>query len=138
MRIEVTDAPRERDEAFIIEQTRAYNRAFTDNDVRRLCVFARDEAGNIVGGLTAKTYWAYLDVAYLWVLEKQRGQGHASKLMQAAEAEARARGCKHALLDTFSFQALGFYKKLGYVEFGRLSGFGGRHDRHYLYKSLAV
>jgi GNAT superfamily N-acetyltransferase len=72
------------------------------------------------------------------VLEKQRGQGHASKLMQAAEAEARARGCKHALLDTFSFQALGFYKKLGYVEFGRLSGFSGRHDRHYLYKSLAV
>jgi GNAT superfamily N-acetyltransferase len=138
MRIEVTDAPRESDETFIIEQTRAHNRAFTEKDVRSLCVFARDEAGNIVGGLTAKTYWAYLDVAYLWVLEKQRGQGHASKLMQAAEAEARARGCKHALLDTFSFQALGFSKKLGYVEFGRLSGFSGRHDRHYLYKSLAV
>jgi ribosomal protein S18 acetylase RimI-like enzyme len=137
MRIEITDAPRENDEAFIIEKTRRYNRAFTEKDSRSPCVFARDDAGSIVGGLTAKTYWAYLEVAYLWVNEKQRGQGHASKLMQAAEAEARARGCKHALLDTFSFQALGFYKKLGYTEFGRLSGFSGRHDRHYLYKNLA-
>jgi GNAT superfamily N-acetyltransferase len=137
MRIEVTDAPRENDESYIIEQTRSYNRAFTEKDNRSLCVFARDDAGSIVGGLTAKTYWGYLDVAYLWVNEKHRGQGHASKLMQAAESEARARGCKHALLDTFSFQALGFYKKLGYAEFGRLSGFSGRYDRHYLYKNLA-
>jgi GNAT superfamily N-acetyltransferase len=137
MRIEVTDAPREDDEAFIIEQTRKHNRAFAGKESRSLCVFARDDAGNLIGGLTAKTYWGYLDVAYLWVNERRRGQGHASKLMEAAESEARARGCSHALLDTFSFQALGFYTKLGYTEFGRLSGFSGRHDRHYLYKNLA-
>jgi ribosomal protein S18 acetylase RimI-like enzyme len=59
-----------------------------------------------------------------------------SKLMDAAEKEARARGCERVMLDTLSFQALGFYKKLRYAEFGRLIGFSGKHDRHYLYKRL--
>ena len=57
MRIEVTDAPRENDEAYIIEQTRSYNRAFTEKDNRSLCVFARDDAGNIVGGLAQSGQW---------------------------------------------------------------------------------
>jgi ribosomal protein S18 acetylase RimI-like enzyme len=136
MRFDVTNHPREEDEAFVIAQTRAYNEAFAENDVERLCVFVRDESGSIVGGLTARTYWRYLDIAFLWVSEKVRGQDLGSGLMHAAENEARARGCEHVLVDTLSFQALGFYKKLGYAEFGRLSGFSGKHDRHYLYKRL--
>jgi GrpB-like predicted nucleotidyltransferase (UPF0157 family)/ribosomal protein S18 acetylase RimI-like enzyme len=136
MQLEVTDAPREEDEAFIIAQTRRCNAAFTEDDVRSLCVFTRDDTGTIIGGLTGKTYWRYLDIAFLWVEEKHRGRGLATQLMAAAEAESRRRGCDHALLDTLSFQALGFYRKLGYTEFGRLSGFSGKHDRHYLYKVL--
>jgi hypothetical protein len=38
MRLEVTDAPRECDEAFVIAQTRAYNATFAES--RSLCVFA--------------------------------------------------------------------------------------------------
>jgi hypothetical protein len=29
-----------------------------------------------------------------------------------------------------------FYLKLGYAEFGRLPGFSGKYDRHYLHKRL--
>jgi ribosomal protein S18 acetylase RimI-like enzyme len=134
--MEVTDAPHERDEAFVIAQTRAYNATFIESDVRRLCVFARDDTDAIIGGLTGRTYWRYLDIAFLWVHEKYRGQGLATNLMSAAESEARNRKCRHVFLDTLSFQALGFYKKLGYTEFGRLSGFGGKHDRYWLRKSL--
>jgi ribosomal protein S18 acetylase RimI-like enzyme len=136
MRLEVTDTPGTADEEFVIAQTRAYNRAFTVRDVRALCVFVRDEGGRIVGGLLGKTYWQYLEVSFLWVSEEHRNAGHASKLMAAAESEAVGRGCTHAMLDTFSFQALGFYQRLGYREFGRLSGFSGKHDRHYLHKAL--
>ena len=136
MRIEVTDSPGKEDEAFVIAQTRAYNSAFTENDHKSLCVFARDKAGNIIGGLTGRTYWQYLDIAFLWVNEKYRGEGYATQLMKAAEAEARERGCERVFLDTLSFQALGFYLKLGYTEFGRLPGFSGEYDRHYLHKRL--
>lgn len=137
MKIEITDSPHEEDEAFVIAQTRAFNGAFTEKDVTSLCVFARESDGGIIGGLTGKTYWNYLEVSFLWGHEIQRGLGYGTRLMEAAEAEARTRGCKHVILDTFSFQALGFYRKLGYEEFGRLFGFSGKHDRHYLHKQLA-
>jgi ribosomal protein S18 acetylase RimI-like enzyme len=138
MKIEITDAPCKEDEAFVIAQTRKYNSAFTENDHKSLCVFARDEVGNIIGGLTGRTYWQYLDIAFLWVDEKYRGEGYATKLMKAAEAEACARGCERVFLDTLSFQALGFYQKLGYAEFGRLPGFSGKYDRHYMHKRLGA
>ena len=138
MQIEITDSPSDEDEAFVIAQTRAYNTAFAEKDVRSLCIFARDASGLIVGGLTGKTYWQYLDIAFLWVSEQHRNRGQASRLLAAAESEARTRGCKHALVDIFCFQAPGFYQKLGYEEFGRLSGFSGKHDRHYLHKALDV
>jgi len=138
MRIEITDAPCKEDEAFVIAQARQYNSAFAENDHKSLCVFARDEAGTIVGGLTGRTYWQYLDIAFLWVDDKHRREGYATQLLKAAESEASARGCERVFLDTMSFQALGFYQKLGYAEFGRLPGFGGKYDRHYLYKQLGA
>jgi hypothetical protein len=57
-------------------------------------------------------------------------------LMLTAEEEAITRGCSGSTLDTFSFQALDFYNKLGYRTFGTLSGYNGKHQRHYLQKSL--
>jgi len=135
-RLEITDAPDPADEAFVAERTREFNRSMVERDVRPLCVFARDEAGRIVGGLTGRTFWGYLAIDFLWVDAAQRGAGHGAALMAAAEGEARARGCRHVQLDTFSFQAPGFYQRLGYVEFGRLRDFTRGHERHYLTKDL--
>jgi hypothetical protein len=53
-----------------------------------------------------------------------------------AEAEARQRGAQHAYLDTFSFQAPGFYKKHGYQVFGELQDFPPGHQRYFLTKQL--
>ena len=56
--------------------------------------------------------------------------------MQMAEKEARKRGVKNAFVDSFSFQAPGFYKKLGYREFGKLKDFPAGHSRSFLTKAL--
>ena len=136
MRFEVTSSPRQEDEEFVIAQTRLFNSEFTERDVKSLCVFARSQDGEIIGGLSGKTYWQYLEISFLWVSESHRSSGHATHLMELAEAEAVNRGCTQALLDTFSFQALGFYLGLGYKEFGQLQGFAGKHARHYLHKAL--
>jgi len=136
MNIEVTEVRNERDDAFVSAQLSAYNAAFTQRDFKPLRVYVREVDGSVIGGLMADTYWEYLDVHKLWVSDAHRNAGHASRLLNAAEDEARRRGCKHAFLDTFSFQALDFYLKLGYREFGRLEGFSGKHARYYLYKQL--
>jgi hypothetical protein len=41
------------------------------------------------------------------------------------------------VLDTFSFQARGFYEKLGYCVFGTLDDYPPGHSRFYLTKRLA-
>ena len=134
--MEVTSTPNPEDEKRVIEATRLYNSGFNKKDVLPLCVFDRNENGTVIGGLTGKTYWNYLDVGYLWVDENYRNQGRAKAILEAAEEEAFLRGCRHVLLDTYSFQALGFYLKQGYEEFGSISGFSGRHSKHYLHKFL--
>ena len=136
MRLDLTDSPDADDEAYVIDQTRAYNGRFVQGEAQRLCVFARNNDGQIIGGLTAKTYWQYLDISFLWVDERHRKFGHATALMSAAETEARGRGCKQAIVDTFSFQAPEFYRKLGYSEWGRLTEMAGKHVRHFFRKPL--
>ena len=54
---------------------------------------------------------------------------------RAAEQEALARGCRGVYLDTFSFQAPGFYRKQGYTEFGELEGIPPGHS-HYFFRKL--
>lgn len=100
---------------------------------RALAVIAR-RAGEIVGGLLGYTHWEWLFVQQLWSAAELRGRGVGRRLMLAAEAEARARGCHHAHLDTYSFQALGFYQRLGYRVFGQLEDYPAGHTRYFLHK----
>lgn len=90
--------------------------------------------GAIVGGLIGYTHWNWLFVSHLWTDENHRGQGIGSCLMAAAEKEAIARGCLHAHCDTFDFQALPFYRKLGYQVFGSLEDYPIGHTRYFLSK----
>jgi GNAT superfamily N-acetyltransferase len=136
MSLEVTSDPNPEDEWKIIEGTRTYNRIHMPKDLEPLCIFDRLDSGEIVAGLTGKTYWNYLDIGFLWVADAYRNQGRATAIMRAAEEEALRRGCFNVLLDTYSFQALGFYEKLGYREYGSLNGFTGARTRHYLRKQL--
>ena len=65
-----------------------------------------------------------------------RGQGLGTRLLAAAEAAARGRGCHDVWLDTFSFQALPFYEQHGYVVFGTLENYPTGHERYFVRKSL--
>jgi GNAT superfamily N-acetyltransferase len=101
-----------------------------------LYVLARDDAGHIVGGLIGATVWGWLELKLLWVSEHCRGRGYGTRLLRTAEEEARQRGCHHALLDTFDFQARGFYEALGYRAFASLADFPRGHSRIFLEKAL--
>jgi GNAT superfamily N-acetyltransferase len=103
-----------------------------------LVLFARDPSAGIVGGLLGYTHWRWLFVENLWVADSLRRSGVGRKLMQAAEDEANRRGCQHAYLDTFDFQALGFYQKLGYELFGQLEDYPPGHTKYFLQKRQLI
>lgn len=103
-------------------------------------LLSRPESDEILGGLYGSTLFSYLRVDLLFVPESMRGLGIGSRLMAQAEAEAEAmrRGCRAASLDTYSFQARGFYERLGYSVFGTLDDCPPGHSRFYLTKPLGA
>jgi ribosomal protein S18 acetylase RimI-like enzyme len=105
-------------------------------DQQRLAIFIRNPQGEIVGGLSGATAWGWLHISLFWLAEELRGSGYGKALIGMAETEALARGCKHAHLDTFSFQALGFYQNLGYEVFAELEDYPENASRFYLKKTL--
>lgn len=103
---------------------------------KSLTIFLRTPEGQIAGGLRGNTVWGWLFVSQLWVAEDFRNQDYGTKLMEAAEREAKARDCHAAYVDTFSFLALDFYQKLGYIVFGSLEDFPKGHTRYFLKKII--
>ncbi|ARN75253.1 GNAT family N-acetyltransferase [Oceanicoccus sagamiensis] len=136
MKLEITNDPRVEDDDYIIGKTREYNSKYVPNEFELLSVFYKTKDGEVIAGLTGKTFWDWLHVDYLWVSEPRRGDGLGSKVMLAAEKEAIERGCVGSTLDTFSFQALEFYKSLDYSIVGTLSGYMGKYERYFLQKRL--
>lgn len=96
----------------------------------------KDSSGKLIAGANGFTHWNYFFLAHLWVSDQLRGKGVGRQLMERIEAEAKARNCDHLWLDTFSFQAAGFYEKLGYNRFGTLDNYPTGSQRHFYSKRL--
>lgn len=114
----------------------AYNEPFLPNaNPQSLAVLLRGRGGGLRAGLDGFTYAGWLFIRYLWVHAELRHSGVGRRLMAEAERHARTLGCHSAWVDTFSFQAPGFYARLGYREFGRLD-YPPDHQRIFLKKPL--
>ena len=107
-----------------------------DNKFQRLCFVRQAPDQEVVGGVLGEIYWGWFYIDLLWVKDELRGRGYGHRLMTHAEQEAQQHGAKNAYLDTFSFQALDFYKQHGYQVFGELQDFPTGHQRYFLRKQL--
>lgn len=88
----------------------------------------------MLGGLWGKTMFDWLYVELLAVPESMRGHDVGTALMREAEQVAQDRGCVGAWLDTFAFQARGFYERLGYDVFGEIPDHPVGSARYFLSK----
>ncbi|NEX94238.1 GNAT family N-acetyltransferase [Caulobacter sp. 17J65-9] len=135
VRLTVPDAPSPEDRAAVLAPLAAFNRRNgPPTEILPLAVLLTDEAGSTVGGLWGKTGYDWLFVELLAVPERLRGQDLGAALLAEAERLARARGCVGAWLDTYAFQARGFYEKQGYTAFGTLEGHPVGGARHFMSK----
>ncbi|WP_027635594.1 GNAT family N-acetyltransferase [Clostridium butyricum] len=96
-----------------------------------------DTYGDIIAGINSKMYcWNCLYIDVLWVKEEYRKEGLGSKILNEIEKVAKDKGCYLIHLDTFDFQAKGFYIKHGYDIFGILDECPQRHKRYFMKKFI--
>jgi ribosomal protein S18 acetylase RimI-like enzyme len=112
-------------------------RHLPDDNYEPLTVLVRDGDHRVVGGLLGSFYWGVVAVDIVWLADNIQGQGIGAQMMQLVEEEACRRGASCIHLDTMSFQARGFYEKLGYQVYGELTGYPNGVSRSYMVKQLA-
>lgn len=135
------DAPSVADEEELDDQLVAYNLRKVPcrqgEPFVKFCRCAYNEKNELVGGVLAcSILWNILSIESVWVAENYRGRGIAARLLKEVEEEAKAAGCYMAQLDTFDFQAPGFYEKQGYEIFGTLTNAPKGHTHYYMKKTL--
>ena len=137
LRITVPDNPSESHRKAVGVPLQAYNISHGgDPGIRPVAVLLTDGNGEHVGGLWGKTVYDWLFVEWLAVPEAYRGKAFGTALMREAERIARATNCVGIWLDTFEFQARGFYEKLGFEVFGTLEDHPIGQCRFFLRKRL--
>ena len=98
--------------------------------------FVAMEGESFVGAMVGQRFWNALHVKYVYIDEKYRGKGFGTRLMQRILAYGLEQKCPFAFVETMSFQALGFYQKMGFdLDFTR-SGYAHGTSFHYLSKKL--
>jgi ribosomal protein S18 acetylase RimI-like enzyme len=86
--------------------------------------------GRLLGGFRGKLlHWLFVNV--LFVEERERQKGLGTRLLLEGEARAKEKGALRSRLDTFEWQAPGFYIKHGYKELLKI-------PNYYQYYSLTV
>jgi GNAT superfamily N-acetyltransferase len=123
----------------VVDHLDTYNVAVTGfAEYSPVNLFLRDDGDEVVGGLLGAIWGGILYIRIVWIGEPLRGRGLGRRLLDAAERRARERGCRHVFLDTFSFQAPGFYEKLGYRTYARADDWPLGHAHHFLRKDLST
>ena len=96
----------------------------------------RDEKQELVGICTVKLFFGNLHIKVLIIKKKYRGQGFGTQLINHALQYAKEQGCSFAFIESMSFQAPEFYKKLGFEVELKRDGYAGNTSFYYLRRDL--
>jgi GNAT superfamily N-acetyltransferase len=107
-------------------------------DGQWLAIFVKNERGRIVAGICGNTWGGGCEIRQFWVEEARRRHGLGTRLLDAAEQEARRRGCRQIVLTTFTFQAAAFYAKRGFETLCAVDDFPRGHQSLMLRKRLSA
>ncbi|WP_440122118.1 GNAT family N-acetyltransferase [Tenacibaculum sp. Ill] len=141
MTIETTTTPNEQDPKTISQGIVDFNHSKIPDlepieEEIKFFTFARNQNGDVVGGIRAVCFWNTLHIELLWLSEDCRGKGTGKKLIESAENFAKDNGCEKVFVETTSWQAKPFYEKVGYKHIATINDRPKGHSSHYLTKEL--
>ena len=94
-----------------------------------------EEDGKTIGVLTGHAYYDEVHIGDLVVLEECRHNHIGTKLVNRAIEDYRDKGYKKITLNTYEFQAVDFYKKLGFeIEFKRECEDNSKLNKYFMTK----
>lgn len=128
--------PSNADNAVIREGIVAFNEKIVGERDKEFSIFLKNDQGKVFGGIQAFLGSESIYVDLLWVEGSLQKHGYGSKLLEAAEQEAIKNGCIFSLVDTWDFQAEGFYLKKGYKKIGEIKNYWLGHAKIFLRKNL--
>jgi ribosomal protein S18 acetylase RimI-like enzyme len=135
--LEIVESPDRADVERLDERLHEFNVEATGlADGRLLSIFVRDAAGELEAGVYGWTWGGCCYIRTLWIGERLRRRGLGTRLMRRVEEEARARGAFQILLETHSFQAPGFYRRLGFEAVGEVDDYPRGHRNVFMRKRL--
>lgn len=116
-----------------------YNEKFTGRLLREdVSSVLKDDAGNTLGAVIGEINWGWLYIKAFWIDDSIRNKGWGQKMLYELEKYALSRGITNIRLETTTFQALGFYKKLGYIVFAELEDMPPGEIIYFLKKSISI
>ncbi|MCL4266565.1 MAG: GNAT family N-acetyltransferase [Anaerolineae bacterium] len=122
---------------FLEDQINQYNISETGfDDYQPLAIFVPDSQNQLIAGISGYTWGGCCEIAFLWVHPDYQHRGYGRHLLQTAEREAVSRGCQVIVLNSYSFQAPGFYQQSGYSISGIDEDCPPGHRRYHLQKWL--
>lgn len=108
----------------------------TAQEKRLNCYILAYDGRELIGGLYGCSIKTDYYIKLLWVEKNFRAAGIGKNLIGRAELEAAKRQCTRIHVDTLSYQAPEFYKKLGYSEMVTVPQYRGTYDRIFLRKDV--
>jgi ribosomal protein S18 acetylase RimI-like enzyme len=123
----LSDTPTEKEIGLIRQRMAEYNREQTSGEYNKpgieINLVLRDSEGKVVGGVSASTQVRVMYLEALWVADEYRKRGYGRDLVLAAERVGFDKGCITSHTWSLSFQAPGFYQKIGYEVLGIYDGY---------------
>jgi len=119
----VEDSPEPADLALLEERVAvAAITAAGLGDDEEFAVFAREDDGRIVAGISGIAWGGCCELQAMWVDESLRRRGLGRALMAGAEAQARRRRCALVHFRAYDLLASNLYERLGYTTAGVIEG----------------
>ena len=136
IKVVVDYTPSQADNDVVSEGIIASNARIVGERDKAFSIFLKNDSGKIFGGIQAflDTESIYVDV--LWVEEKLQKKGYGTELLDVVEQEAVKNGCRYVTVDTWDFQAEGFYLKNGYERIGEVKNYWLGHSKISLRKQI--